>query len=267
LNLDALLAVPVSLVLGDTLEGELAGEKIALLEAIGQLNNRVKIFYQRGNIHVPREFNRLFALLEPMLVPIIPVGDGVQAAFSSFHPKIWILRYVKKATKAARHGQSVRYRLIVMSRNLTFDRSWDISACLDGVLNDAARDSDPLTAFVGSLAGHAGEFAPLRSMLKELPRVQWDAPSPFRDPIMLPGGGAHIANPAERFASPIQFGKSVDDLLVVSPFLDSSEQKAIHWLGAKTEGRRYLLSRVEELNAIGAQALEGWDCYSLNDKV
>jgi hypothetical protein len=267
LNLDALLAVPVSLVLGDTLEGDLAGEKIALLEAIGQLSGRVKVFYQRGNIHVPREFNRLFALLEPMLAPIVPVGDISHAAFSSFHPKIWVLRYVNRGTTTTRKVLSVKYRLLVMSRNLTFDRSWDLSASLDGTMSDEAREDDPLAAFVETLVPHAGDFAHMKTFLKELPRVHCQAPAPFRDPRMLPGGGAHIAEPDKAFISPINFGHSVDDLLVVSPFLDMSDKKAIDWLATQTEGRRYLFSRADVLDAIGAQALAAWHCYALNDQV
>jgi hypothetical protein len=48
LDLNALLVLPVSLVLGNTLEGDLAGEKIALLDAISQLGGKLKVFYQRG---------------------------------------------------------------------------------------------------------------------------------------------------------------------------------------------------------------------------
>jgi hypothetical protein len=40
LELDALLAIPVAICFHDTLEGDLRGEKLALLEAIGQLKGR-----------------------------------------------------------------------------------------------------------------------------------------------------------------------------------------------------------------------------------
>lgn len=44
LDLDALLATPVALCFHDTLEGDLRGERLALLEAIGQLKGRIKVF-------------------------------------------------------------------------------------------------------------------------------------------------------------------------------------------------------------------------------
>ncbi len=271
LDLNALLVLPVSLVLGDTLEGDLAGEKIALLDAIGQLGGKLKVFYQRGNIHVPPQFNRLFGLLEPMLAPIVPAGqDGERsAAFSSFHPKLWLLRYVRKDRRASATPDATRkYRLLVMSRNLTFDRSWDLSASLDGQPSaDSTRSDDALAKFVESLEPHAPGFEPLKSMIRDLRRMQWKVPQPFRDPRMLPGGGAHIKDPAERFGSPLNFGDAVDDLLVVSPFLDASEKKALDWLGDGVKGKRTLLSRSDSLDAIGPQALERWDCYALNDRI
>lgn len=271
LDLNALLVLPVSLVLGNTLEGNLAGEKIALLDAISQLGGKLKVFYQRGNIRVPPEFNRLFGLLEPMLASIVPTAQDSErsAAFSSFHPKLWLLRYVRKDRRGStRPDPERRYRLLVMSRNLTFDRSWDLTACLDGQPSaESARIDDALAWFVESLEPYAPGFEPLKSMIRDLRRMQWQPPQPFRDPRMLPGGGAHIADPDDRFGTPLNFGDAKDDLLVVSPFLDASEKKALDWLGIDVKGRRMLLSRSDSLDALGQQALSGWDCYALNDRI
>lgn len=271
LDLNALLVLPVSLVLGNTLEGDLTGEKIALLDAISQLGGKLKVFYQRGNIHAPPEFNRLFGLLEPMLAPIVPTAQDSErsAAFSSFHPKLWLLRYVRKDRRgSATPDPERRYRLLVMSRNLTFDRSWDLTASLDGQPSaESARSDDPLAWFVESLESYAPGFKPLKSMIRDLQRMQWQSPQPFRDPRMLPGGGAHIANPDDRFGIPLNFGDAKDDLLVVSPFLDASEKKALDWLGSDVKGRRVLLSRSDSLDTLGQPALSGWDCYALNDRI
>ncbi|MGF6872203.1 phospholipase D family protein [Paraburkholderia sp. MM5477-R1] len=271
LDLNALLVLPVSLVLGNTLEGDLAGEKIALLDAISQLAGRLKVFYQRGNIHVPPEFNRLFGLLEPMLAPIVPTAQDSErsAAFSSFHPKLWLLRYVRKDRRGSTTPDPEhRYRLLVMSRNLTFDRSWDLTASLDGQPSaESARSDEALAWFVESLQPHAPGFEPLKSMIRDLRRMQWQPPKPFRDPRMLPGGGAHIAHADDRFGAPLNFGDTKDELLVMSPFLDASEKKALDWLGSDVKGRRVLLSRSDSLDALGQQALSGWDCYALNDRI
>ena len=74
LDLNALLAVPIALCFSDTLDGDLKGEKLALFEAIGQLKDKLRVFYQKGNIATPSTYNRLFTLLEPCLQPVIPEG-------------------------------------------------------------------------------------------------------------------------------------------------------------------------------------------------
>lgn len=120
LELDTLLCLPLALSLNGTLEGNPHGGKLAALEGIRQLKGRLKVFFQQGNIKVPSTFTPLFTLLEPCLVPMVPSGG-----FSSFHPKIWLLRFTNDT-------RQVRYRLLVLSRNLTFDRSWDLAVALEG---------------------------------------------------------------------------------------------------------------------------------------
>ncbi|MBT2788024.1 MULTISPECIES: hypothetical protein [unclassified Halomonas] len=253
LDLDALLSVPVALCFHDTLEGEIQGERLALLEAIGQLNNRLKVFYQAGKIKLPSSYNRLFALLEPWLQPVMP-GN---VAYSSFHPKFWLLRYT--APKLP-----VRYRLIVLSRNLTFDRSWDLAVSLDGEVSresiySAHQGWDDL---VRDLLLQDTSFEPGKVIRKELGRINWYPPENFRDPRILAGG--------PEYGQPLDMLNSNDSILVVSPFLKDS----IGGIGALDEfaqrvpvGSRWLISRGEELDAIGPEKLEGWSCFSINSDV
>ena len=44
-----------------------------------------------------------------------------------FHPKIWLLRF-----RSQSDDDDVVFRLLVLSRNLTNDRSWDLSLSVDG---------------------------------------------------------------------------------------------------------------------------------------
>ncbi|WP_192811267.1 hypothetical protein [Burkholderia thailandensis] len=49
-----------------------------------------------------------------------------------------------------------------MSRNLTFDRSWDLTVSLDGEPSaESARSDDRLASFVESLEPHAPGFRPI----------------------------------------------------------------------------------------------------------
>src|SRR5690606_11805633 len=131
-----------------------------------QLKGKVKVFFQQGCIKLPRQFNLLFSLLEPLLVPQVPTQ-----AFSAFHPKLWLLRFIDQ-------GKRVRYRLLVMSRNMTFDRSWDLAVALEGELAGARSDDNQgLVALLKALMPGAEDFrSELALLAKELARVTWDRP-------------------------------------------------------------------------------------------
>ena len=79
-----------------------------------------------------------------------PMKDCSQARLSDsdvFHPKVWILRFTGP-------GESVRYRVICLPRNITFDHCWDAAVSLDGTLTDlelAISDNHPLGDFVANL--------------------------------------------------------------------------------------------------------------------
>ena len=251
-DLDTLLAVPIALCFGNTLEGDLRGEKLALLEAISRLNKRLKVFYQKGNIAQPAAFNQLFTLLEPCLHPIIP-----NEAFSSFHPKLWLLRYksVEKNTKPA-----IRYRFIILSRNLTMDRSWDVAVSLEGYLkktpNKEAIGSYWLS-WIEGLLKETSDFKPRRTLLRELPYIYWEIPAGFdRASEVLIGDSGH---------SPLSLTPSNHQLLVVSPFLSKT---ALAYLQSfAPNGERYLFSRAEELSAFSDEELLAWKCFAMNENM
>lgn len=260
LDLDALLAVPFALCFNDNLDGNLKNQKLAMLEAIGQLKGRLKVFYQKGNIHFPTEFNRLYTLLEPCLEPVIPEGG----AFSSFHPKLWLLRFCPDG--AATKDAKACYRLIVMSRNLTLDRSWDVAVSLDGTLQrgkQQANSDGQGIEFLKDLLRRDKSFLPAREMLNELDRIEWGVPAPFKASRLLAGGPS--------YGTPLSLDEeSYDEILVVSPFLRSTGGgiDALNNLSAFCpEGRKILMSTGQELDAIGADALKAWTCYSLNELV
>ncbi len=254
LDLDTLLAVSVALGFRDSLEGDLSGEKFVLLEAISGLKEKLKVFYQKGKINVPVEYNSLFTLLEPCVSPVIPEGGE----FSSFHPKVWLLRYEESGKKKK---AEIRYRLIVLTRNLTFDKNWDIAASIDGVLNDEKNNDNTWGTFFLDLMKKEKDFLPLKVLKKEMPYIKWKMNYGW-SPVLLPGGG--------KFGQPLSF-KQIEHMLVVSPFIkDAGNQiRALDWLGEQVpfDGGKLLFSRAEELNAIGKEALRGWECYAINPEV
>jgi hypothetical protein len=262
LDLNALLAVPVALCFRDTLDGELKGEKLALLEGMGQLQGKLKVFYQKGKISYPSNFNKLFTLLEPCLHPVVPEGG----AFSSFHPKLWLLRFIENGIEKKK--PEVRYRLIFLSRNLTFDRSWDIAASLDGKVGRSSQDKSKVNtwlAFTTKLLKEDNSFKPAMAMLSELDKIKWELPAPFFDFELLIGESG--------MARPLHFKQDYyDELLVVSPFLKSTggAVTGLDWLARLVhdpDGGRFLFSSAEELDGIGAENLTDWQCYAMNELI
>ena len=167
LDLNTLLSIPIALFYAQTLEGIGSGERIQLLEAIKRCPDVLRVYHQQGRISVPKKHNRLYGLLESCVIGIPPKG-----VFSSFHPKVWVLRYEAEE-------ESIRYRVIVLSRNLTYDRSWDIATSLVGeVTRKSQPRNKPLVDFVRYLLDY-GSFDGAESFLKDLSRVEFVPPHGF----------------------------------------------------------------------------------------
>ena len=147
LDLTALGGVPLALLQSDPLAlGDAAGARLQALRAVREMAARLSVFCQAGAIHVPEEWRDAFLWLEASVVQVKPL-----ATRAVFHPKLWLLRF-------ANETGSVHYRLLVLSRNLTYDRSWDVIARLEGPVIDrqnAIRANVPLVQFVETLGDDA----------------------------------------------------------------------------------------------------------------
>ncbi len=144
LELPTLLTVPIHLALaaGGNRDALLANP-VALLDGVRRVRDRLSVYCDHGHIRVPRSEHALYALLEPVLVPVEAPRGGV------FHPKLWLLRYLP------REGGPAMLRLVVLSRNLTADRSWDVILVLEGRVGHRRVEA----------------CAPLRGLIDRLPRL------------------------------------------------------------------------------------------------
>src|SRR3546814_10441446 len=93
---------------------------------------------------------------------------------------MWALRY-----KPLHQEDPPRLRLLILSRNLTRDRSWDISLILDGVGTKSPQAVNrPLSDFVRGLPDLAvaglpdGTRALTDGLAEDLRRVKWTLPEP-----------------------------------------------------------------------------------------
>jgi len=134
--------------------------------------SRMTLYCERGRIaaaaKVPSVVNYLD---EATLQPVAPPRDG------SFHPKLWVLRF------SSNEDETLIHRVLCLSRNLTFDRSWDTILRLEETEARAkgggsSRQAAPLVEFLTKLNSMASsEHA--RSLARSLRNVSFRAPKGF----------------------------------------------------------------------------------------
>ncbi len=252
LDLLALLVAPLAFSLFEWQEqdGEPAPDRMAWLEAIRRYADRLTVFCQAGQIAVPRRDQLLYAYLEKSVFEVtVPRPSGV------FHPKVWILRFTG-------NDQPVRYRVLCLSRNLTFDRSWDTLLSLDGELLDRDKGiaaTRGLSDFVGTLPKltrfpmPAPAKAKVAEIGEEVRRVRFAPPPGFDEVSFCPIGLSSKRD--------WPFKGRIERMLVVSPFVKES---ALRELAAKGE-KHILVSRLEELQVLPPRAFKAFKCiYTLD---
>jgi hypothetical protein len=240
LDLTTLLAVPLHLSLfasGDT--KSLLENQIALLEALRRTVSRMGIYCQQGQIHIPNLPHVLYGLLEPGVVGVRSPRGG------SFHPKFWILRFSDPAGK-----NPAWLRLIVLSRNLTADRSWDVALTVEGQPGErdlrANRELAQLIRLLPQFAAKppSAQLSNQASLLAdEISRVDWTLPEGFESLRF------HVMGLGKKKWMPPQSRR----LVVISPFCAATAVKAL----AQTTGEPVaLISRAEELDKLDHSTLQ-----------
>lgn len=244
LDLLTLLTAPLSMALFECeSQADVVKRPIAVLEALRRVSGRFSVFCQQGQIKVPRQQHRLYSYLEPFVIEVQPNDkNGV------FHPKIWAIRY------SAGEHDPILYRMLCLSRNLTFDRSWDTVLVLEGKLNQQRKLGYQRNRLLGEFIAELPSFAKsvvspdikkhVTQMAEELRRVQFELPAGLsetdRDDVLqfVPLGTSRVGK-APSF-------EDCKRLLVVSPFLSDKWVKDL----AKLNAEIMLISRQDTLDAL-----------------
>lgn len=240
LDLPALLSAPLAFTYFSYQdeEGEPTRDPVALFEALRRHADKIAIFCQAGAIAVPKPQLTLLAYLEGSIVQVRARKEG-----GVFHPKVWLLRYEAHPEAGPRPD---RYRLLCLSRNLTFDRAWDTCLLLDGEVEEGGGPADrnrPLADFVRTLPELAvrpvakGLRDEVDRMADEVLRVRFEPPEPFREVVFHPLGLS------DDEPWPFPPGKRS---LVVSPFLSAGVVERL----TREKERAVVVSRPEELEAL-----------------
>jgi hypothetical protein len=189
LHLDALLLATMSFAMFDHLDGaDGTPDPIALLESVRRHADNITVFAQAGAMSGPRNHPPILAYLEDSVVPVRSPKPG-----HLFHPKVWALRFVDGADQ-------VRYRLVILSRNLTLDTSWDTIVQLDGV---PSVDPPNYIGVVGDFLDRLPDLA-VHALDTAAPRRRgWAGRRASQRPLGEAAGGSVAALPSARPRIPI----------------------------------------------------------------
>ncbi len=207
LDLDALLAVPAAFALHGVDDALDRVNPLTLLDSVRRHRDRIVVYHQAGQMTAPR-YRALFAFLENWVIPVEAPRGGV------FHPKFWALRYVDTEEQRTHH------RVVVSSRNLTGDRSWDVVLRLDSTPTGASDcDLSGLTRLIRSLPRMAATTLTDRARERtEQLAAELDATA-FALPHGVDALRVHAPGIEGHEPGTIPLPERVDRLLVISPFL------------------------------------------------
>jgi hypothetical protein len=254
LDFETALAAPVSLALFAAEDREeILAQPLALLEGAERIAGRLVVFVDAGRIAAQSQpHSRLCSLLEKVIVEVAAPRDG-----GAFHPKIWVLRF-----RPHRTDEPTLMRLIVLSRNLTRDRSWDISLRLDGERTQQPRSKNrPVADLIMRLPDLevAGITDDARSLTVELSedvrRAIWKLPEGFDDvSFAVNGFGGRTWRPPEC----VRLG-------IISPFCDTDALNLLSKL--PTADRPIFIGRSDQLACVNVETLEGFGKVSVLDEM
>ena len=248
LDLETLMVLPVALFYSQLLDESTDNLRFDMLESITRASEKITVYYQSGQLKVPNKYHHLMAYWEQGIVPVTMPNH-----VSSFHPKIWIVRYDKK-------GDPTIYRMLVTSRNLVNNRDWDIAFASDGVVQEKEdKRNDPLVHLLEYL--NATDRRISSSFISDLRKAKFEIPHPFTKLKFHPVGVSNVLM-NQRYKNPLtESNTSWKEMLIVSPFVDDVTLKKLQ---NSVERTPVLLSRKSELDCVGEEVLRGFSNWQFS---
>ncbi len=241
-QLEFLLEAPIHLAMINVDSATISNDPIRLMDSVRRYADRLCIFFQQGRLIPPKKPNVLFGLLEPFCYEVAIPHNLV------FHPKIWLIRF--KSTPGDK--SSYKMRLVILSRNLTHDQSWDIIVKLDGSITEESQPTNiPIQKFLESLpamAEQAGRsitsdrMGMLTEIKGNLSNTEWDMPSGYYDlKFYFHGINESPWKPPES-----------SRMLIISPFCT---ENALNKLVENCRGQKFLVSNSHTLDELPIDVL------------
>ena len=258
LDLDSLVGVAISLGLSEETDTVLVNNPIFLLEALRATGDKVAVFCENGQIHLPNNITKLYILLEQMVFQVTTSKKDNITHYPSFHPKMWLIRYINE-------NDEPLYRFVILSRNLTFDRSWDVTFTMDGYKsNKKSNKNDDLNYFLDYLLNFTtdeSKYEKITEIKKELKYVNFELNSnQFYDFDFIPNG-INIESSIKDY--PL-FTDDCEELLIMSPFLTAS---VIEDFNKRVKNDALLFTRAESLGKLKNSSVDKFEIYTLKDQI
>ena len=262
LDLDSLVSICLSLGLSQETDSEVMSDPIYLLEALRKTGDKIALFCEDGQIHMPRKYSSLCILLEK-IVYSVKTKKQKDGFYPSFHPKLWLIRYKNNTDENIK-----LYRVIVLSRNLTFDRSWDVVYYLDGSKSSMKSvKNQPLCDFliylqnIAKLRSHE-RAEDIGSLAEELHHVEFKlADDGFKDFEFIPSGIGSYSY--KNNLDLVSNNDNYKEIFIMSPFISKT---TIHNLNQKSE-TGVLITRKMSLGKLQRDDVSNLEVYTMRDEV
>lgn len=253
LDLEVLMGVPLALFHGKYLSEttDLRNLRTDMLDALDRVRDKLFVFVHENNISAKCAYSMLMGFLDQNIWNI-----KVNSPKQNFHPKVWLVRYENMLD-----SQQYKYRLIVMSRNMTAATDFDIAVSMDSYpTENEVDDNASLIRMMTALMKHTKRNKIIKQLSNELKLIKFSAPYPFdHKPIVF------WAHTYKQDLSPLQKKDKYNELLVISPFIDNETLESLSDKMVEGTGKKpILVSREYEMDMLNPETLRKWDCYQWN---
>ena len=264
LDLETLMSVCIALGIQESTDSTLTKNPFAILKSLQGLSEKLLIFCEAGQIaQMPPDRSPLMLMLDKMIVPV-KLKAIKSKGIPSFHPKTWTLQY--------EDGDGNQFfRFIVLSRNLTFDRSWDVVVSMDGKLTGGLHTSSyPIVDFLEYLKKNTLEGVSMKTekrrilnaLIQELPFVKFSLDDKrFLDFEIIPLGIGTVDIDKDPLMT-----NTFHDLLIISPFISGGVLQSFDQRKQLKINNRHLITRTTELHKIAGK-LNFFKVFAMKDTV
>lgn len=280
LDISALVSCMIPLAFSDDVNSRLFQNKVSTLTALRNLSEKLIVFCDPGQIKTLKTRNQEFAiLLEKMIVPVML--EKIDNVYPAFHPKMWLLQF----TNAKKEHS---YRLIVLSRNISYDRCYDVSLVLEsynekrgkGVTERNFKKTKAVLDYINYLQSITEKSDEQSKIIVDLLSEMENEQVGFRidnqlfdeeDWDIYPIYQNTFRKDRKLFEKTILNNKEgYKKVFVMSPFISKDILELIQksLVQRKTEDKKVkLITRQDSINGIDIEKLSEFDFYVLNSSV